>query len=53
MIDFTLTEILTGLDLSDDEIKAELKPGKHDGSKPESEPAPVVAPKFGKGKPQQ
>lgn len=41
MIDMTLAELLTGLDLSDEEIKAELESGKKDASSPESKPAPA------------
>ena len=44
MIDMTLSELLAGLDLSDDEITAELDAGKNDGGKPKAEFSAVVAP---------
>jgi hypothetical protein len=41
MIDMTLAELLTGLNLSDEEIAAELETGKQDGADPESKTAPA------------
>jgi hypothetical protein len=51
MIDMTLSELLAGLYLSDDEITAELDAGKNHGAKPESDSAAVVSTEIGKEKP--
>jgi hypothetical protein len=44
MIDMTLAELLTGLDLSEDPIEVELEPTK-EGPKPEGKPEGEEKPK--------